>query len=192
MSLKKAVIGKWTLVYAGALGAAVIGALGSWTPTQAVARSNNPAPKYKVDMLWPKPLPERWVTGEVAGTCVDANDHVFTVNRGPQNANLTAKEDLVAQASPPVIEFDSEGNVVNSWGDLTILPNGLHGCYVDFQGNFWIAGNGDGIVQKYSHDGKQLLLQIGQRGKCDELDMACFAAGRRVVSCGRWTERGVI
>src|SRR5438105_2981837 len=82
----------------------VIGALGLWTPTQAVARSNNPAPKYKVDMLWPKPLPERWVTGEVAGTCVDANDHVFTVNRGPQNANLTAKEDLVAQASPPVIE----------------------------------------------------------------------------------------
>ena len=125
MSLKKAVIGKWTLVYAGALGAAVIGAVGLWTPTQAVARSNNPAPKYKVDMLWPKPLPERWVTGEVAGTCVDANDHVFTVNRGPQNANLTAKEDLVAQASPPVVEFDSEGNVVNSWGDFTILPNGL-------------------------------------------------------------------
>src|SRR5438132_5035264 len=49
MSLKKAVIGKWTLVYAGALGAAVIGALGLWTPTQAVARSNNPAPKYKVE-----------------------------------------------------------------------------------------------------------------------------------------------
>ncbi|TMB12053.1 MAG: hypothetical protein E6J66_07175 [Deltaproteobacteria bacterium] len=101
MSLKKAVIGKWTLVYAGALGAAVIGALGLWTPTQAVARSNNPAPKYKVDMLWPKPLPERWVTGEVAGTCVDANDHVFTVNRGPQNANLTAKEDLVARRRRP-------------------------------------------------------------------------------------------
>ena len=98
------------------------------------------SPGYRVDPSWPKPLPERWVTGEVAGTCVDANDHVFTVNRGPQNANLTAKEDLVAQASPPVIEFDSEGNVVNSWGDLTILPNGLHGCYVDFQGNFWIAG----------------------------------------------------
>jgi hypothetical protein len=163
-----------------------------WTPTQAVARSNNPAPKYKVDMLWPKPLPERWVTGEVAGTCVDANDHVFTVNRGPQNANLTAKEDLVAQASPPVIEFDSEGNVVNSWGDLTILPNGLHGCYIDFQGNFWIAGNGDGIVQKYSHDGKQLLLQIGQRGKCGTRNSSFrFSAVDRLSSgvCGEIATR---
>src|SRR4051795_3138843 len=47
------------------------------------------------------------------------------------------------------------------------VPTGIHGVYVDYQDNVWIAGNGDGIVQKYSHDGSHLLLQIGTRGVCD-------------------------
>src|SRR5207244_3379139 len=66
----------------------------------------------------------------------------------------------------PVIEFDPAGNVVNAWGNRNILPNGIHGCFIDYQDNVWIAGNGDGIVQKYTHDGV-LLLQIGTRGVCD-------------------------
>ena len=66
-----------------------------------------------------------------------------------------------------MIEFDTDGNVVNAWGDRNVLPNGIHGCFVDYQDNVWIAGNGDGIVQKYPHDGARLLLQIGTRGVCD-------------------------
>src|SRR5919202_503868 len=97
MRLKEAARRKWPLVYAGTLLAALVLALGLLKPDRAVAQSTNRAPRYKVDPFWPKPLPERWVTGEVAGTCVDANDHVFTVNRAPQNNNLTAKEVLVAQ-----------------------------------------------------------------------------------------------
>jgi hypothetical protein len=88
---------------------------------------------------------------------------VFIVTRG----NLVAPETVEAVAAPPVIEFDPEGNVVAAWGDRNVLPNGIHGCFVDYQDNVWIAGNGDGIVQKYSHDGTQLLLQIGTRGVCD-------------------------
>ena len=56
---------------------------------------------------------------------------------------------------------------MNAWGDRNVLPNGIHGCFIDYQDNVWIAGNGDGIVQKYSHNGSQLLLQIGTRGVCD-------------------------
>src|SRR6266436_3701772 len=77
-------------------------------------------------------------------------------------------------------------NVVNSWGNPTlepagalgpsaqsiagqnaVLPNGTHGCFVDYQDNVWIGGNGDGVVQKYSHDGT-LLLQIGVKFECDD------------------------
>ncbi len=47
------------------------------------------------------------------------------------------------------------------------VPTGLHGCFVDYQDNVWVAGNGDGIVQKYTHDGSTLLLQIGRHGVCD-------------------------
>jgi hypothetical protein len=87
---------------------------------------------------------------------------VFIVTRG----NLIGNEALKATAAPPVMEFDTEGNTVAAWGDRNVLPNGIHGCFVDYQDNIWIAGNGDGIVQKYSHIGA-LLLQIGTRGVCD-------------------------
>jgi hypothetical protein len=112
------------------------------------------------------------VTGDVAGTCIDSHDHVFTINRG----NLQAPETVVAIASPPVIEFDRQGNVANAWGNRDVLPNGLHGCFVDHEDNVWIAGNGDGIVQKYSHNGV-LLLQIGTRGVCDGPGGACGSPG---------------
>jgi hypothetical protein len=131
--------------------------------------SKQVTPRYEVDPFWPKPLPDRWVTGDIGGTCVDQNDHVFIVTR----RNLTARETLVATASPAVIEFDREGNVVNSWGDPAILPSTMHGCYVDHENNVWLSGNSDGIVQKYSHDGSRLLLQIGTKGVCDSPTGAC-------------------
>ena len=135
------------------------------------------APTYRVDPFWPKPLPAGWITGEVAGTCIDSQDHVFTLNRGPQN-NLTDKEKVTGVPSPAVIEFSPDGEVVNSWGapgspQLARMPTGLHGCFVDFQDNVWIAGNGDGVVQKYSHDGSALLLQIGTKGVCDSPTTKC-------------------
>jgi sugar lactone lactonase YvrE len=92
-------------------------------------------------------------------------------------------------ASPPAIEFDPDGNVVNGWGDTllvasgdnagknAVLPNGIHGCFVDYQDNVWIAGNGDGVVQKYSHDGSTLLLQIGTKFLCDDGTAAGGACG---------------
>lgn len=75
------------------------------------------APKYEVDVTWPKPLPDRWVIGGLGGVCVDAQDHVFLLNRqdvleGDLNAGHLA---------PPVIEIDPAGNLVNSWA----IPNYL-------------------------------------------------------------------
>jgi DNA-binding beta-propeller fold protein YncE len=143
-----------------------LGALSALTPADA---SKQIIPRYEVDPFWPKPLPDRWVTGEIGGTCTDKRDHVFIVTR----RNLTAREALVATASPAVIEFDPEGNVVNSWGDPALLPSTMHGCFVDHENNIWLSGNSDGIVQKYTHDGKTLLLQIGTKGRCDTTTGAC-------------------
>ena len=170
--------------YAAAVALAAAAALGlSVSVTQANSKDPPKLPRFVPDGSWPKmPLPSAgdygtplviststgkpkpWSTGEVAGTCIDSRDHVFIVTRG----NLVnSPETLDSVPAAPVIEFDPEGNVVNAWGDRNVLPNGIHGCFIDYQDNVWIAGNGDGIVQKYSHDGRHLLLQIGTRGVCD-------------------------
>ena len=136
--------------------------------TQAHVSTKNSLgpPKFEVDPSWPKPLPNRWVTGEVSGTCIDSQDHVFILNR----ANLSAKEQMIATPAPPVIEFDQDGKVVNSWGDPKAIGARFHGCFVDYQGNIWIGGTDDGVVQKYSHDGRKVLLQIGTKGTFDTSD----------------------
>lgn len=159
-------------VFAGtALLAAAVG-LSLWTNQSEANNSSRKVPRYAVDSTWPKPFPSTpdpvtgrartWIPGEVAGTCIDSRDHVFIVTRG----NLIAPEDVKGIAAPPVMRFNTRGDTVDSWGDRNVLPNGIHGCFVDYQDNVWIAGNGDGIVQKYSHSG-ELLLQIGTRGVCD-------------------------
>jgi DNA-binding beta-propeller fold protein YncE len=120
-------------------------------------------PQFEVDPSWPKPLPDLWVTGAVGGVCTDAQDHVFILNRG----GLTENELDSGRQAPAVIEFDTAGNVVNSWGNRDILPEALHGCFVDRENNIWLSGSGGGVVQKYTHDGGKLLLQIGTSGMVD-------------------------
>jgi hypothetical protein len=146
----------------------------------------------------------------VAGTCIDSSDHIFTVNRGWEvgvtlNGVLQGAEsgaidgqDASASAipSPPVVAYDQRGKVVASFGDpslvqtgvsygaAAVLPHGMHGCYVDYQNNVWIGGNGDGIVQKYSQSG-QLLMQIGTKGTCDGPATNSTVGGATVYStCG--------
>ena len=134
-------------------------------PSIALAQAN--VPKYEVDPFWPKlPLPNKWVTGGLGGMCVDKRDHVFVTNR--QNVLDADLEQGVS--APPIIEFDPEGNVVNAWGDAKILGPRLHGCYVDKEDNIWIIGSGAGFIQKFSHDGTKLLLQIGKSGVFDSSD----------------------
>jgi len=150
-------------------------ALATFFPSPSNAQNN--VPHYEVDPSWPKPLPGRWVTGEMGGVCVDSQDHVFIAQRvsdvGGMDGHLeglTNDELNAGQAAPPVIEFDTEGKVVNSWGNASLLPKDLHGCAIDTEGHVWLDGSEDGIVQEYSHDGKELLLQIGKRGVFDSSD----------------------
>ena len=140
-----------------------LSAVGAVYPGVGAAADDN-IPRYVVDPWWPKPLPNRWVTGAVGGVCVDHyNDHVFGINR----SDITALEATVGKKpAPPVIEYDSDGNLVNAWGDPNVLPGGIHGCFIDHERNLWIGGTGGGMVQKWSQDGK-LLLQIGLRNSCD-------------------------
>ena len=135
------------------------------------------APRFEIDPWWPKPLPEGWITGQLACVHVDDKDRVWVVNRG----DITEEEKETCIRAPAVMVFDLEGNLINSWGDWEVLPSTPHSCAVDREDNVWITANGDGMVQKYTAGGK-LLVQIGTKGIFDTEDGAkkskCLNAGR--------------
>ena len=136
----------------------------SWTASIVRAQSAT-APKYEVDLTWPKPFPDGWVIGGLSGVCVDANDHVLILHR----QNVPESELAAGRVAPPIIELDPAGNVIHSWGDLNVLDP-VHSCYFDKNNDVWIASAPSGMVQKYSHDGKKLLIQIGKKGVYDSSD----------------------
>ena len=130
------------------------------------SRAQSGAPQYEVDPTWPKPLPDRWVIGGLGGLCVDNQDHVFILNR----QDVLAGDLNAGKLAPPIIEIDSTGKLVNSWGDPNLLDSRLHSCYFDKDNNMWIGAAPSGMVQKYTHDGSKLLLQIGKKGVLDSSD----------------------
>ena len=131
------------------------------------------APRFEVDPLWPKPLPNHWVLGSAIGVWVDVDDHVWIIHRS--SATLAVNErplelktgDCCAGA-PPILEFDQAGNLLRHWGGPGQgyeWPDSNHGIFIDYKGNVWIGGNGpaDSHILKFTKDGK-FLLQIGKKG----------------------------
>ena len=127
-------------------------------------------PQFIVDPFWPKPLPNNWLIGQVAGVHVDADDHVWIVHR----PNSLAERDIAATfdpprskccfPAPPVLEFDPSGNVLRAWGgpgEGYDWPRSEHGIHLA-DGFVWLAGNGQGDHQvlKFTMDGA-FVLQIG-------------------------------
>jgi hypothetical protein len=185
--------------FIAALTLALVGGL--WSASIGAQSVKNP-PLMGVDPSFPKPLPNGMILGQVGGTCIDANDHVFVVTRAFQTGGLTSPEGVgganpstgalggtyKSQPAPPVVEFLPDGTYVNGWGSTSlvpagtpppvgtvsvvgqnaVMPNGMHGCFVDYLNNIWIGGNSDGVFQRYSHDGSVMQLQIGTKFTCDD------------------------
>ena len=124
---------------------------------------------YKVDPFWPKlPLPNNWSMQQVVDLYVDADDHVWIINR-PDDARpdeIGAPRTACCVKGPEIIEFDPQGNVVSSWSGSGHpgWPQRLQTIAVDRQKNVWLSGTrpGDGII-KFSRDGK-FLWDFGHRG----------------------------
>jgi DNA-binding beta-propeller fold protein YncE len=131
------------------------------------------APRFEVDPLWPKPLPNHWLLGRAVGVWVDGEDHVWIVHTGAGHLNevelgIDKKSSDCCTAAPPVLVFDQAGNLVRYWGGPGAgyeWPQGNHGIHVDYKGNVWIGGNGDkdAHLLKFTKEGK-LLLQVGKLG----------------------------
>ena len=133
------------------------------------------APRFEVDPLWPKPLPNNWILGQVIGLTVDARDHVWIVHRdnllGPNEAAADQKPPVASCCSkaPPVLEFDPSGNLIGHWGGPGTgydWPESNHGIFIDHKDNVWIGGNvgTDAHVLKFTRDGR-FVAQFGRKGQ---------------------------
>jgi DNA-binding beta-propeller fold protein YncE len=138
------------------------------TPTR------EPSGGFQVDTSWPKPLPNNWILGQVAGVAVDARDHVWIIQRPKtlvdeeKGAAFNPPRAKCCVPAPAVIEFDIDGSVLRAWGGPGPgyeWPENEHGIYVDHDGNVWIGGNDpkDNQILKFTPDGK-FLMQIGHAG----------------------------
>ena len=131
------------------------------------------APRFEVDAMWPKPLPNHWILGSVIGVSVDADNHVWIIHRGTQTLDenekrLDSKTANCCAVAPPVLEFDQAGNLLRHWGGPGPgyeWPTSAHAITIDYKGNVWLGGNGvdDSHILKFTKDGK-FLLQLGKKG----------------------------
>jgi hypothetical protein len=150
----------------------------------AAEASSVQAPRFEVDPMWPKPLPNHWIIGAAVGVSVDAQDHIWIVHRTnsyePMEIYATAKPPAAECCipAPPVLEFDEQGNLIGHWGgpgEGYDWPDSNHGITVDYKGNVWVGGNSQGKdhsrfhdnqILKFTQDGK-FLMQIGHPNKSE-------------------------
>ena len=159
--------GLLALLVALGLGQSVLQRVGA-----AQAKGGTQAAKFEVDPMWPQPMPNHWVMGNVIGVGVDTKDNVYIIHRGA--GSLEAKEIYATTdppsadccvPAPPVVEFDADGKFVRAWGGPGKgyeWPASNHGITPDSKGNVFIGGNGadDGQVLKFTQDGK-FVKQFG-------------------------------
>src|SRR5918911_54763 len=141
---------------AGAGFLALLAGLGlgsAWPDLQAAPVGAAQAPRFEVDPLWPKPLPNKWILGQTIGVAVDAQDHVWIIHRagslepGEVHATTQPQTSQCCAPAPPILEFDADGKLVGHWGGPGQgfdWPESNHGVTVDYKGNVWIGGNGRG------------------------------------------------
>lgn len=145
------------------------------TQTANAATSDRMAPQFVVDPYWPQPLPNKWLLGRTIGIAVDERDHLYVVHRDQDSMFMNQELGLdlgraeCCTAAPPILEFDSAGNLVNAWGgpgEGYTWPESNHGIEVAPDGNVWIGGNGSGDshVLVFTRDG-EFIREIGIPGE---------------------------
>jgi len=159
-------------------GAMTFAGLAAFTLVQpGSASEKEKVPQFQIDTSWPKPLPHNWIFGQIGGIFVDPKDDTIWISQRPRTVNDRDKRAQRGDKSkccftaPSVVQFDQQGNVLQAWGGPETAkgfdwPANEHGMFVDYKGNVWLAGNGenDGMVLKFTHDGK-FLMMIGKSAK---------------------------
>lgn len=87
-------------------------------------------------------LPEGWFYKEATSVDVDSKDNVYVFNRG----------------NHPIIVFDSEGEVIRSWGEGEFTNP--HGVTVAPDDTLWLVDNADHSIRHFTVEGKLLSTLV--------------------------------
>ena len=139
---------------------------------------------YEVQTSWPQPLPdhEDWVWGATTGIYAESPDKVFVVQRGelPRPEGVEPGWDAIA-ATPGnraiggnrfehhIYVVDASGKIIESWEQWDhLFPGGRGPHHVainpyDPEKHVWVVDDQLHQVFKFSNDGEELVLTLGQR-----------------------------
>ena len=92
-------------------------------------------------------LPEGWFYKEATSVDVDSKDNVYVFNRG----------------NHPMIVFDTEGNVLRSWGEGDVFTN-PHAVTIAPDDTVWCVDNQDHSIRQFTPEGK-LLMTLNERNQ---------------------------
>jgi DNA-binding beta-propeller fold protein YncE len=101
--------------------------------------------RYRFVQQWAA-LPEGFNLGDASGVAVDSRDRVYVFARGEH----------------PIVVFDRDGNVLNTWGHGTFSKR-PHALHMGPDDTLYCTDAGDHTVRRYTLDGK-LLMQLGIPG----------------------------
>ena len=145
-------------------------------------RGDVPTLPYSAVEVWPLPAtsavgaPAPWNFGQVSGVAINSNGNVLVLHRGAH----------------PILEFESSGKLVRSWGDelvsdgkvFTVAPEfqvegrtihsavygpagciacGAHAIRVDREGSIWLVNASGHVVYKMNQQG-EVIMQLGTKG----------------------------
>lgn len=139
------------------------------------------AQDYVLDPDWPKPLPDGIEWGQVPNVTIDEEGYIYAFHR----------------AEPPVLKFDAEGNLVDSFGsNFVTLP---HGFRLTPDGDIWTTDYHPQLghtITRINTDGR-ILLRLGARGFRGAgpntfngpADVAQAENGDFFVADGHWNNR---
>ena len=102
-----------------AVAVAALGIASMVLERRAVHAASVMAPKFEVDPMWPKPLPNHWLLGMTIGVSVDAQDHIWIIHRG---GSLDPKEAYML-ANPPASDCCQPAPPANASMAAGISPN---------------------------------------------------------------------
>ena len=146
-------------------------------------------PTFQVDPSWPPDMAGDWILGAVTAVFVDDRDHVWIAHL-PET--LTPEETAAVQdppigtccvPAPTVVELDTEGRVVQGWGDpaddISVYPRNPHGLFVDHNGFVWVGTYRHHRVMKLTRAGEHVLTlgRYDETGGSNDVELLGGPAG---------------